>query len=122
MARTVTLEGVFDMYRDGVRDSTLAEKISGESITYFSRQVVNLASNTKNQPITFPTGLVTPKYFMIHASGGTMTFSKNTTETHHRVEDGGFMVGKGNFTSLCFSNNTTGTDAPAVTVTVALGG
>jgi hypothetical protein len=119
MARTVTIAGQFDMKRDSSQEDTFQTKLADQSISQYSHQVVTLSANTTNQDHPFPSGLTTAKFLHLQSSGSTMTYSVNTTSTHHRLEDGGFITMNGNFTSLCFSNNDTNT---ANTCTVILAG
>jgi len=122
MARTIAIEGRVDMSRDSAVEDTFQTKLTGKSITSYHHSVVVVGTDTQNQNVPFPTGLTTAKYLHLLSSGSTMTYSLNTTSTHHRLEDGGFVSMNGNFTSLCLSNNTTLTGGADNTVTVILAG
>ena len=120
MARTLTLTGQVDMKRDSAQEDTIQQKLADQSITHYSRQNVTLATNTSNQDVPFPTGLTTATFGMVVSSGSTMTYSADSTSTHHKLADGGLAVWNGNFTSLCLSNNSTAAgDSNTPTVIIA---
>lgn len=116
MARKVTLRSQFDLKRDSSVEDTFPITLADKSVTHYAHQVYSLTASTTNQAVGFPTGLTSPTYGMVYCSGGTMTYSVNTTQTHHRLEDGGMAMWHGRFTSLCLSNNSTTTAVTATTI------
>lgn len=122
MAITVSARSWYETYEDGKLVAKFQEALTGQSITKRSMQVLTVSSNTKNQAVPFPGGLTTAKWLAMKVENGTLTYSKNTTSAHHRVESGGILLVNGEYTSLCLSNNTTGASAPTVTATVHIGG
>jgi hypothetical protein len=122
MAITVSARSWFETYEDGKLLSKFQEALTGQSISKRSLQVLTVSSNTKNQDVPLPGGLTTAKWLAIKVENGTLTYSKNTTLAHHRVESSGIVFVNGEYTSLCVSNNTTGASAPTVTVSVEIAG
>jgi hypothetical protein len=121
MARTIDVLADLALKEDTVELYRPGYDVSAQSVTQWNPgSVITLAAAAANVQVPFPIGLVTATILMIQVSSATyITFSKDGTSTHHRINAGGVALCVGNFTSLYLTN---GSGAVAASVEVTIGG
>ncbi len=119
MARTVNTLLQMEVFEDSVRRDPLEFEESGVSLTEYSRQVLTLAAGASDTQVVFPTGLTSVTHCGIKAgSASAITYSRDGTGDHHRINASGFAAWKGDTTSL-YLTNVSGADAVEVEILMA---